>query len=52
MSESPLIVENLTFRYRDRETTAIRSLSFEAHVGEANLLLGPAAAAKPLLFVA
>ena len=49
MSESPLIVENLTFRYRDRETPAIRGLSFEAHAGEVLLIAGASGCGKTTL---
>ena len=37
-AELPLIVENLSFRYRDRQGTAIRSISFEAGAGEILLI--------------
>ncbi len=32
-AETPLVIENLSFRYRDRETIAIRNISFSRKSG-------------------
>ena len=45
----PLVVENLSFRYRDREGTAIRDISFEAHSGEILLIAGASGCGKTTL---
>ena len=34
MTDLPLVVENLTFRYRARPEPAIRNISFSAAAGE------------------
>jgi len=34
MTEAPLIVKNLIFRYRDREELAIKDITFQANPGE------------------
>lgn len=49
MSDSPLIVENLSFRYRDREGTAIQNISFDAHAGEILLIAGASGCGKTTL---
>lgn len=49
MSESSLIVENLSFRYRDRQETAIRNISFEAKPGEVQLIAGASGCGKTTL---
>ncbi len=49
MAVSPLIVENLSFRYRDRSATAIREISFEAHAGEILLIAGASGCGKTTL---
>ena len=49
MSDSPLIVENLSFRYRDRQVTAIRNISFEAKPGEILLIAGASGCGKTTL---
>lgn len=49
MSDSPLVVENLSFRYRDREGTAIRNISFEAYPGEILLIAGASGCGKTTL---
>ncbi len=36
----PLVVENLSFRYRDRQETAIQDISFSADKGEILLIAG------------
>ncbi len=46
---SPLVVENLTFRYRDRQEPAIRNLSFEAQAGEILLIAGASGCGKTTL---
>ncbi|HEY3475651.1 MAG TPA: ABC transporter ATP-binding protein, partial [Anaerolineales bacterium] len=48
-SDSPLVVENLSFRYRDREGTAIRDISFEANAGEILLIAGASGCGKTTL---
>jgi energy-coupling factor transporter ATP-binding protein EcfA2 len=47
--ELPLIVENLTFSYRDREETAIREISFSANRGEVLLVAGASGCGKTTL---
>jgi energy-coupling factor transport system ATP-binding protein len=49
MSETPLIVENLTFRYRDRQAAAIKDLSFTANSGEILLVAGASGCGKTTL---
>lgn len=49
MHESPLIVQNLTFRYRDRQEVAIHDISFEAHAGEILLIAGASGCGKTTL---
>ncbi|MCC6500539.1 MAG: ABC transporter ATP-binding protein [Anaerolineales bacterium] len=49
MAVSPLVVENLSFRYRDRSATAIREISFEAHAGEILLIAGASGCGKTTL---
>jgi ABC-type multidrug transport system fused ATPase/permease subunit len=46
MPDSPLVVENLSFRYRDRQGTAIRDISFEANPGEILLIAGASGCGK------
>jgi len=48
-AELPLIVENLSFRYRDRQGTAIRKISFEARAGEILLVAGASGCGKTTL---
>jgi energy-coupling factor transport system ATP-binding protein len=48
-AELPLIVENLSFRYRDRQGTAIRNISFEAQTGEILLVAGASGCGKTTL---
>jgi energy-coupling factor transport system ATP-binding protein len=48
-AELPLIVENLSFRYRDREGLAIRNLSFSANPGEILLIAGASGCGKTTL---
>jgi energy-coupling factor transport system ATP-binding protein len=45
----PLIVENLFFRYRDRETPAIRNINFSANPGEILLIAGASGCGKTTL---
>ncbi len=45
----PLVVENLAFRYRDREQTAIRNISFSARRGELLLIAGASGCGKTTL---
>ena len=49
MSEPPLVVENLTFRYRDRKVAAISDLSFTANRGEILLVAGASGCGKTTL---
>ncbi len=49
ISETSLILENLTFRYRDRETTAIRNISISAIPGEILLIAGASGCGKTTL---
>lgn len=49
MAVSPLVVENLSFRYRDRSVTAIREISFEANAGEILLIAGASGCGKTTL---
>ena len=49
MSDSPLVVENLSFRYRDRQGTAIQNISFEAKAGEVLLIAGASGCGKTTL---
>jgi energy-coupling factor transport system ATP-binding protein len=49
MSEIPLVVENLTFRYRDRPTAAVNGLSFTANSGEILLVAGASGCGKTTL---
>jgi energy-coupling factor transport system ATP-binding protein len=45
----PLIIDNLSFRYRDRESTAIRKISFDANQGEILLIAGASGCGKTTL---
>ncbi len=50
MTESlPLVVEDLSFRYRDRQETAIRNISFDARAGEILLIAGASGCGKTTL---
>lgn len=49
MPDTPLVVENLSFRYRDRQETAIRNISFEAKPGEVLLIAGASGCGKTTL---
>lgn len=49
MSETPLVIENLTFRYRDRDVEAITDLSFTANRGEILLVAGASGCGKTTL---
>ena len=49
MSEFPLIVENLSFRYRDRQGAAIHNISFAANAGEVLLIAGASGCGKTTL---
>jgi energy-coupling factor transporter ATP-binding protein EcfA2 len=48
-AETPLIIEKLSFRYRDRETPAIRDVSFSANPGEILLIAGASGCGKTTL---
>ena len=45
----PLVVDNLSFRYRDRQGTAIQNISFEAKPGEILLIAGASGCGKTTL---
>ena len=49
MPNSPLVVEDLSFRYRDRQGAAIRDISFEANPGEILLIAGASGCGKTTL---
>lgn len=46
---NPLVVENLSFRYRDRQGAAIHDISFSAQPGEILLLAGASGCGKTTL---
>jgi energy-coupling factor transporter ATP-binding protein EcfA2 len=47
--ETPLIIEDLSFRYRDRETPAIHNITFSAVKGEILLIAGASGCGKTTL---
>ena len=49
MNPVPLVVENLSFRYRDRQGAAIHNISFEAKPGEILLIAGASGCGKTTL---
>lgn len=49
MTETPLVVENVSFRYRDRQGVAIHRISFSAEKGELLLLAGASGCGKTTL---
>ncbi|MBA4380830.1 MAG: energy-coupling factor ABC transporter ATP-binding protein, partial [Anaerolinea sp.] len=49
MTQPALIVENLSFRYRDRQETAIHDISFAANAGEILLIAGASGCGKTTL---
>jgi energy-coupling factor transport system ATP-binding protein len=49
MNNNPLVVENLSFRYRDRQETAIRNISFDTKPGEVLLIAGASGCGKTTL---
>jgi len=49
MADSPIIVENLSFRYRDRQGAAIHNISFEAKSAEILLIAGASGCGKTTL---
>lgn len=48
-NSSPLVVDNLSFRYRDRQGAAIHNLSFSANPGEILLIAGASGCGKTTL---
>jgi len=48
-SVQPLVIDNLSFRYRDRPGTAIHNISFEAKPGEILLIAGASGCGKTTL---
>ena len=49
MTDIPIAVENLSFRYRDRQGAAIHDISFEAKAGEILLIAGASGCGKTTL---
>src|SRR5512134_2034335 len=49
MPNVPLLIESLSFRYRDRQETAIRDISFDASPGEVLLIAGASGCGKTTL---
>src|SRR5512142_1926770 len=49
MTELPLVLEDVSFRYRDRQGTAINDISFEVHPGEILLIAGASGCGKTTL---
>src|ERR1044071_6618949 len=49
MPDSPLIVDNLSFRYRDRQGAAIHHISFDTKPGEILLIAGASGCGKTTL---
>jgi energy-coupling factor transport system ATP-binding protein len=49
MPDSPLVIDNLSFRYRDRQELAIQNISFEAKPGEILLIAGASGCGKTTL---
>ena len=49
MPDSTLVIENLSFRYRDRQGSAIHNISFEAKAGEILLIAGASGCGKTTL---
>src|SRR6185503_14756558 len=49
MPDSPLVIENLSFRYRDRQGAAIHNISFDAKPGEVLLIAGASGCGKTTL---
>jgi energy-coupling factor transport system ATP-binding protein len=49
MSESPLVIQNLTFQYRTRPELAIEAISFELKPGEMLLIAGSSGCGKTTL---
>lgn len=45
----PLVIDNLSFRYRDRQGAAIHNISFTAHPGEVLLVAGASGCGKTTL---
>ncbi len=49
MSQIPLVVESLSFRYRDRSGAALHNISFEAYAGQVLLIAGASGCGKTTL---
>jgi energy-coupling factor transport system ATP-binding protein len=49
MNSFPIVVENLSFRYRDRKGAAIHNISFAADAGEILLIAGASGCGKTTL---
>ena len=49
MSISPLVIENLSFRYRRREDLAIENINFELRAGQVMLIAGASGCGKTTL---
>lgn len=48
-TQFPLVVDNLSFRYRDRQGAAIHNISFTANPGEVLLIAGASGCGKTTL---
>ncbi|HEY6072410.1 MAG TPA: ABC transporter ATP-binding protein, partial [Anaerolineales bacterium] len=48
-TDFPLVIENLSFRYRDRQGAAIQKISFETRPGEILLIAGASGCGKTTL---
>jgi len=49
MPDAPLVIEDLSFRYRDRQGAAIHNISFDAKPGEILLIAGASGCGKTTL---
>jgi energy-coupling factor transport system ATP-binding protein len=49
INQSPLIINNLTFRYRDRDEPAIQDISLRAGIGELIIIAGASGCGKTTL---
>ena len=49
---TPLIVEDLSFRYRQRKEPALSNVSFQAQPGEVILIAGASGSGKTTTFAA
>src|SRR4026208_2644439 len=49
MSESPLVIQNLSFQYRTRPEAAIENISFERQRGQMLLIAGSSGCGKTMV---